>query len=196
MSQPSKTVGALAPAAWARPPYDDLTILVHWASVVLVLAQFATALSIDQAPDPALAARLLLVHRSTGVGVWLLIALRLVWRFTGMRLPPFPPTMARWHIAGVHASEYALYALLLSQPLTGLAWSLYRGRAFGLLFWSVPPLLGRDKALADLFHTLHVAGAVMLAGVVGLHAGAALFHRFVLKDGIFGAMLPRPGRRA
>jgi cytochrome b561 len=192
MFQPSKT----AFAAVSRPPYDDLTILVHWASAFLVLAQFATALSIDRVADPALAARLLLTHRSTGVGLWMLVALRLLWRFTGMRLPPFPPTMARWHIAGVHASEYGLYALLLSQPLTGLAWSLYRGRAFELLLWTIPPLLGRDKALADIFHSLHLAGAVTLAGVIGVHASAALFHRFVLKDGVLGSMLPRLGRRA
>jgi cytochrome b561 len=178
-----------APVSWARPPYDDLTILVHWTTLVLVLAQFASALSIDQVADPALAARLLLIHRSTGVGIWLLIALRLVWRFSGMRLPPFPPDMARWHIAGVHASEYGLYALLLSQPLTGLAWSMLRGRAFDLFSWKVPPLVERNRALADLFHSLHVAGAVLLAGLVSLHAGAALFHRFVLKDAILGSML-------
>jgi cytochrome b561 len=102
--------------------------------------------------------------------------------------------MARWHVAGVHASEYGLYALLLSQPVTGLAWSMLRGRAFDLFFWKVPPLVERNRALADLFHSLHVAGAVLLAGLVGLHAGAALFHRFVLKDAILGSMLPRPRR--
>jgi cytochrome b561 len=179
--------------AWRRPPYDDLTIIVHWTTLALVLAQFATALSIDQV-DPALAGLLLLAHRSTGTALWLLIALRLLWRFTGMRLPPFPPNMARWHVAGVHLSEYGLYALLLAQPMTGLLWSLLRGRAFPLFFWSIPPLLGRHKPLAEVFHSLHLAGAVTLAAVVGLHAGAALVHRFVLKDAILQSMLPRFGK--
>jgi cytochrome b561 len=183
-----------AGASWRRPPYDDLTILVHWTTLALVLAQFASALSIDQVADPALAERLLLLHRSTGVGLWLLIALRLIWRHTGMRLPPFPPNMARWHVTGVHLSEYGLYGLLLAQPLTGFLWSLLRGRAFPLFFWSVPPLLGRHKPLAEAFHQLHVAGAITLAAVVGVHASAALVHRFILKDQILQSMLPRWGR--
>jgi cytochrome b561 len=180
---------------FVRPPYDRATIYLHWVTFALVVGQFATALSIDHV-EPATAKLLLTTHRSTGVALWLLVAFRLVWRFTGMRLPPFPPSMKPWHIRGVHLSEYGLYALLLVQPLTGMADTLLRGRAFDLILWRVPVLIARDRSLAGIAHVLHEAGAVALGGLVGLHAAAALFHHLVLKDGILPSMLPLARRRA
>ncbi len=178
-----------APSAHLRPAYDPLSIALHWITVLLVLAQFATALAIDRI-DPTWVKTVLGVHRSTGVLLWGLVAFRLAWRFSGMRLPPFPPTMARWHIAGVHLSEYGLYALLLVQPLTGMADALYHGRPFALFGRQIPALVERNRDLAGLAHTAHMFGAYTLAAVIGLHATAALFHHWVLKDGVLRSMLP------
>ncbi len=180
--------------AFIRPPYDALTIGLHWTTLALVVAQFATALSIDHAPDADTAHLLLTTHRSAGVVLWVVVALRLIWRFTGMRLPPFPPKMGRLHVAGVHLSEYGLYGLLLLQPITGMADSLLRGRAFDIFVWQVPILLGRDKALAHLAHQTHMIGAYALLGLIVLHAGAALVHRYVLNDGVFEAMIGKTAR--
>jgi cytochrome b561 len=131
-----------------------------------------------------------MLHRSAGVVVWIVVCLRLIWRRTRMRLPPFPGHMTAFHKFGVHLSEYAMYALLLVQPLTGMADTLLRGRAFQFFGVVVPPLVARDKALAGLFHLAHEAGALMLAAVVLTHAAAGLFHGFVLKDGVLRSMLP------
>jgi cytochrome b561 len=87
-------------------------------------------------------------------------------------------------------SEYGLYALLLFQPLTGLAQSLTRGRQFMLFAWQVPKLMSSDKPLTMLFHQIHSVSAWVLLGLIGLHILAALFHRFVLKDEVLQSMLP------
>jgi hypothetical protein len=50
-------------------------------------------------------------------------------------LPPFPQNMPEVQRRLAKASEYGLYALLLFQPLTGLAQSLARGRHFMLFAW-------------------------------------------------------------
>lgn len=181
--------------AFIRPPYDALTIGLHWTTLALVVAQFATALSIDHAPDAQTGRLLLTAHRSVGAVLWAIVALRLIWRHTGMTLPPFPPRMSRLHIAGVHISEYGLYGLLLLQPITGMADSLLRGRAFNLFIWQVPILLDRDKGLAHLAHLAHTTGAYVLLGLIVLHAGAALVHRYVLNDGVFEAMVGKTARR-
>jgi cytochrome b561 len=86
-------------------------------------------------------------------------------------------------------SEYGLYLLLLAQPITGAVQSLYRGKPFDLFFVvRVPAVVGRDRAVVHLFHAIHEWGAWTFAAVIGLHAGAALFHRFVLRDGVFESM--------
>lgn len=94
------------------------------------------------------------------------------------------------------ASEYALYALLVLQPATGMAHSLLRGRPFDLLGVTVPALLPRLFDLSEQFHELHEWGAWALAVTVGLHGSAALFHHIVLKDDVLESMLPAVKRRS
>ena len=177
-----------SPHGSARPPYDRLTIILHWTTLALVLVQLASAWLIDHGGSRETGALALSVHRSSGSVLWLIVAFRLIWRFTGMKLPPFPHAMGRLHIAGVHLSEYGLYLLLLAQPLTGLADTLLRGRPFTLFVWTVPALLARDKPAAALAHLAHFAGAWALIALVTIHALAALTHRFVLDDGVLESM--------
>jgi len=176
------------PRGSGRPPYDRLTILLHWTTLALVLVQLASAWLIDHGGSREAGALALTVHRSCGSALWLLVALRLIWRFTGMKLPPFPQGMGRLHTAGVHLSEYGLYLLLLVQPLTGLADTLLRGRPFALFVWTAPALIARDKPAAALAHLAHMAGAWILIALVTIHALAALTHRFVLDDGVLESM--------
>jgi cytochrome b561 len=58
---------------------------------------------------------------------------------------------------------------------------------FGL---SLPPLVAPDKGLAEQVETLHVTIGVAGYWLIGLHAAAALFHQYVLKDGTLRRMLP------
>ncbi|HEY3814715.1 MAG TPA: cytochrome b [Caulobacteraceae bacterium] len=168
-----------------------MTIAVHWITVLLILGLFATALLMGAAQNVEQAALLLSLHRSLGVSVWTLTVLRLLWRLTAARFPPFPSTMGALQTLTARVSEYALYLLLLVQPVTGAAQSLYRGKAFTLfLVWQVPPLVERDKDLVRLFHEIHERTAWALAALIGFHAAAALMHRLVWRDGVFESMWP------
>jgi cytochrome b561 len=178
-----------------RPPFDAVTITVHWTTVLLVLGLFAVALAMSQAQDQASARALLTVHRSLGVTVWTLTVLRLAWRLKWASLPPYPETMGASQRLAARLSEYGLYLLLLTQPVTGAIQSVYRGKPFELFFvLQVPAVVGRDRAVVHLFHAIHEWGAWTFAALIGLHASAALFHRFVLRDGVFQSMW-RFGRR-
>jgi cytochrome b561 len=184
-----------APAAAARPPFDAVTIAIHWTTVALVLGLFAVALAMSQAEDQASARTLLTVHRSLGVTVWVLTLARLAWRLKWASLPPYPATMGAAQRLAARLSEYGLYLLLLMQPLTGAIQSLYRGKPFDLFFVvRVPAMVGRERAVVHLFHAIHEWGAWAFAALIGLHAAAALLHRFVLRDGVFESMWPL-GRR-
>jgi superoxide oxidase len=178
-----------------RPPFDWVTIAVHWTTVALVLGLFALALAMSQVQDEASAKTLLTLHRSMGVTVWTLTVLRLAWRLTRATLPPYPESMGAPQRLAARLSEYGLYLFLLAQPVTGMVQSLYRGKAFDLFFlWRVPAIVGRDRAMVHLFHAIHEWSAWAFAALIGLHASAALIHRFVLRDGVFQSMWPF-GRR-
>jgi superoxide oxidase len=172
-----------------RRRFDIVTIGLHWATVTLIVGMFASAWLL-LASDREHAAVLLTVHRSLGVVTWAVAIVRLGWRLSYAYLPPFPPNMPKAQQRLAKTSEYGLYALLLFQPLTGLAQSLTRGRHFMLFAWQVPKVMAGDKPLTVLFHQIHAVSAWVLLGLIGLHILAALFHRFVLRDEVLQSMLP------
>lgn len=173
-----------------RPPFDSVTICLHWATALLVLAMFASALLRSQSQDDVSKAILLQIHRSLGLTTWLVTGLRLAWRLTNAKLPPFPANATNMHRASVYLSEYALYILLLGQPVTGLGTSLFSGRPFALFLWQVPQLISREETLWAAFHLMHELGAWALGTLAVGHAAVALFHYFVLRDDVLQCMAP------
>jgi cytochrome b561 len=170
--------------------FDGVTIAIHWVTLLLVAALFATAWARDMAEDGARAEILLASHRSIGLLLWFLTFARLAWRRIGGSHPPLPDGVSRLQRGAARANEYALYALLAIQPLTGFAQSVLRGKSFGLLVGTVPAIVPRNRELVRLFHDLHGSCAALLLALIGLHAAAALFHRFVLKDRVLQSILP------
>src|ERR1700752_4395267 len=149
----------VAPPARTRPPFDTLTITLHWTTVLIVLTLLGSGLLYGQVEERAWAPALLQVHRSLGLTVWTLTLFRLLWRVTGARFPAFPASMTPLHQLGARLSEYGLYALLLMQPPTGLGQTILRGRPFDVFAWSIPPLVARDLGLVGIFRAAHEIGA-------------------------------------
>jgi cytochrome b561 len=171
--------------------FDQVSIALHWLTVLLIIVQFSTVWLLETVDEKSSFAMLLLgMHRNSGVLVWVIGLARLVWRHNFAYLPPFPPGMPRLQQTIAKANEYSLYILLLLQPITGLGRVLLRGHPFDLFFWEVPVLFENDP-IRHLFVEAHEVGAKLLLALIGLHVGAALFHRLVLRDGVLQRMLPR-----
>lgn len=176
--------------------FDQISIALHWLTVLLIVIQFASVWLLEAADqESSLVAMLLSMHQTAGVTTWIIAAMRLVWRHNFAYLPPFPPAMPKLQQTIAKANEYGLYLLLLVQPITGLARVLLRGRPFDLFFWEVPALLEPNPDLRSFFISAHEIGGKALLLLIGLHAGAALFHRLVLRDGVLERMLPRMAER-
>jgi cytochrome b561 len=186
----------VATPARARPPFDSLTITLHWTTLLIVLTLFGSGVLHGLVEERSWASSVLQIHRSLGVTIWTLTVFRLLWRVTGAKFPAFPTSMTPLHQLGARLSEYGLYALLLIQPATGFAQSILRGRAFELYAWSVPPLVARDVALVRIFQAAHEIGAWCLFALAGVHAAAALVHHFILRDDVLEAMAPVFRRRS
>jgi superoxide oxidase len=171
--------------------FDQASIVLHWLTVLLIVVQFASIWAHEAVGHHSgLAAPLLSLHRSTGVLTWFVTVMRLFWRRTFAYLPPFPSSMPKFQQIAAKANEYGLYLLLLALPITGLARVVLRGQPFDLFFWHLPALLEPNPALRSIFVEAHGFGAKALIALIGLHAGAALFHRLVLRDGVLNRMLP------
>jgi superoxide oxidase len=172
--------------------FDQTSIALHWLTVLLIVTQFASIWAHEAVGHHSrLGAELLSLHRNTGVLTWAVTVMRLVWRRYFADLPPFPPSMPKLQQVIAKGNEYGLYLLLLALPVTGLSRVLLRGQPFDLFFWHMPALLAPNPGLRSLFMEAHAIGAKALVILIGLHAGAALFHHLVLRDGVLQRMLPR-----
>ncbi len=164
---------------------------LHWLTAILVLAAFLTAeggptsrvYSDARAPG-------LQLHETLGLAVFVLVLVRLAWRLLD-RTPQDPP-MPAWMSLASKATHWALFGLLVLVPVTAVLGAWFGGHpvtVYGL--GAVGPLLGQSDAGAALAE-IHGTLGDLLMWIAGLHAAAALYHHFFLRDGVLKAMLPVP----
>lgn len=168
--------------------YDGRTIWFHWATAILVVTQWGSAQIIDLFPRGPLRTDMRSIHIVLGLALGVILIARIVWRMTsGRRLPDADTGIKQLAAKAVH---YGLYVLVGAAVALGLALFWIRGDSlFGLFRLSV-----FDPANADLRESvgdIHGTVANIILAVAGVHAGAALFHRFVLRDGVLERMLPQ-----
>ncbi|MDF2446683.1 MAG: hypothetical protein K0S46_1919 [Moraxellaceae bacterium] len=164
---------------------------LHWLFLFLLIgAWYAVEMHEDFPKGSPERREWMQLHFAIGISVFVLLWVRLGWRLSGDVPAPLPgPRWQQLTSALVHA---ALYLILIVMPLTGLLTTQLAGRAvswFGLI--DIPLFLQKNSELAEQMEELHgeVLWPVLLA-LVGLHAVAALWHHFVLKDDTLKRMLP------
>jgi len=176
----------VAPVGRASVAYDRRTILLHWLTAGLVVALWGIAQIIDVFPNGPLRVDARSVHITLGVALIVVLITRIAWRAgRGRRLEP-----AESGILGLAAIlvHYLLYGLLIAELCLGLANVWVRGDSlFNLV--TVPAFDPTDKALRSTIGELHGTIATVILIVAGLHAAAALFHHYVLRDGVLRRML-------
>jgi len=175
--------------------YGVVAQSLHWAIVGLVAVQ--VVLGVTGADLPLGMERLITLswHKSLGMTILALMAMRLAWRLANP-VPRLPPQIPRLEQQLAHSTHWLLYGLLLAMPLAGWINSSASNLTvswFGV--FTFPDLVETDKALATGAKALHKAMAWLLISVVALHGLAALRHHFILKDSVLLRMLPW-GRRA
>ena len=128
------------------------------------------------------------LHRSTGAVLLIVVLVRIAWRL-GHAPPPLPAgvPLAQQRIAG--AVHMLLYTLLLVQPVVGwAATSAYPAPIVVFGLFELPPIWPANRAAAEWLFGVHRALGILMALLVLAHAGAALHHHFVRRDGILRRM--------
>jgi cytochrome b561 len=89
------------------------------------------------------------------------------------------------------AVHLALYALMLITPIIGIVTFVYHGRAFDFGFFRIDFGIRSNRSVFHPTEDWHGYLAYALFGIAGFHASAALWHQFVLRDGLLSRMWPR-----
>ena len=170
--------------------YSRPTQILHWLTVILVLVAFiygpggseeriySAARDFDRQ-----------LHETLGLCVLTLFILRILWR--GIDKHPEPPPVARWMTITAGVVQVALYVLLFALPLTAIFGVWLEGHPLTLLGGvEIHPPLAKSHALGETITEIHAWLGDTIMWLVGIHAAAALFHHFILKDRVLLSMLP------
>lgn len=158
--------------------------VLHWLTAALVLVMIPAGITMANAPSGPLQDFLFHLHRSIGVVLVPIVLYRLVYRLTHPKpaLPADIPPLQRLAAESVH---WALYALLLVQPIVGwIATSAYRAPI--LVFWAfeLPPIWPEDRAVSERVFVVHMTIGSVIALLLCAHIGAALFHHLIRRDAV------------
>ena len=171
--------------------YGRIAQLIHWATAVLVVAAFlygpggpeakvyATSRDFDRH-----------LHETLGSTVFMLVILRVTWRFFDRR--PGPAPVNRWMGLAAVVVQGALYLLLFTVPLSAILGAWLEGHPLAYLGGvSINAPFAASHDLGYKIATIHTWLGDAILWVAGFHALAALYHQFILKDGVLASMLPR-----
>lgn len=158
----------------AAANYSLMQKVTHWAILALCVLQFPTASAIQRThvvnPFGIKPSQLdLLFHKVHAWSGWtiLLLAIVLLGLHMFRGVPEFSSAMSTWQRWLAHATHIGLYCGIFALAVTGTG-SMYFSRAFA---------------------PFHIALTKIGIGLVALHVAAALWHQFMLRDGLLMRMI-------
>jgi cytochrome b561 len=170
--------------------YGAVAQALHWVTAILVVVAFTYGPGgSEQRVYSAAKDFDRQLHETLGISVFLLALLRLAW--WAFDAQPEDPPMPRWMSLASKAVHATLYLLLLMVPLTAISGAWLEGHP--LTFPGqvrVGPLLPEVHNLGKAIASIHTWLGNAILWIAGVHAVAALYHHFVLRDRVLRSMLP------
>ena len=174
--------------------YGLLARTFHWTIAGLLLLQIPLAFYMVDLPLGPDKLSNYATHKSLGLVLFTVTALRLAWRLTHPA-PALPVDIARWQRAIARITQFLLYALMFLMPLTGLLRSQaanFPVSFFGL--FTLPTIVGVNVEFSKGMSAAHEMQGTILLVLISAHALAALYHHFLRHDDVLRSMLPMAHR--
>jgi cytochrome b561 len=178
----------------SRTGYGLVAQSLHWVVAGLIVYQFVLA---QRAEAATLFQQLGILgrHKSIGLTIFALAALRLAWNLASPRPDP-PEDEPRYRLILARATHGALYALIFLLPVSGWIMSAAANIPVSYFGWfTLPNPVSPRQEWVEPLQAVHGALFATLTAIVIIHSAAALYHHFVLKDDVLRHMLPGLRRR-
>jgi cytochrome b561 len=162
----------------------------HWCLGVLIIGMIAYGWWMNHFPARPDRFFYRSIHADIGYLLLTLLVLRIVWRLLNPTpaLPAGTPVWERW-LARIN--QGALYLATFVVAMLGWAHSGATARPYASWFglFDVPQFTSTDRAAAHMYEDYHIYGAYILLALIVLHVIAALYHRFIKRDGVLERMI-------
>jgi cytochrome b561 len=166
--------------------YHPVLVVLHWLLALMIIAALALgALVMVKIPNSSpMKIEALRSHMIGGTAILILMLLRLAVRGVSAH----PPAASAGHPALdllAWASHRLLYITVILMPVTGIVMALQTGLPDIVFF-------GHGTLPVDFWvypiRAVHYVLSRILMALIALHVTAALYHTFVLRDGLLGRM--------
>jgi cytochrome b561 len=170
--------------------YGALAKFLHWAIVILIIAQYVIIEAAEELPDGLEKFAMVTRHKSLGMLVLGLALVRIAWKLLNKGRPAHVPMPRPQRIAAT-AGHGLLYVLILAQPISG--WMMSSAANYPVTFFGwfqFPALVRASDELHEFYEEVHEFLFSALLVVTVVHVLAALYHHFIQKDDTLRRMLP------
>ena len=163
---------------------------LHWLVLVLLVAVFTCISLTENFPKGSDTWELLKTwHFMLGLTVFALAVLRLIVTL----LSPTPlinSPIPRWQGLTAKVVQALLYASMFAMPLLGWLILSAAGKPIPFYGWKLLALIAENKGIAETVKEFHEAGGTVIYFLVGIHAVAAVYHHYFVRDNTLQRMLP------
>ncbi len=191
--------------------YTKTAIILHWLIALGIFGMFALAFFMTELPreapkqmsydlfnwgiytwelseEASPRAFYYNLHKSIGITIMLLIAIRILWRVKHKAPSPLA-TYKDWERKLSTGTHHLLYLLMVVIPVSGLIQSV--ASKYGVKWFGIKIFSGLDsKPLKETFHEVHEIAVIILFFIILLHIIGALKHKFIDKDETMKRILP------
>ncbi len=171
--------------------YGSISTSLHWLMLLLIIAVYACIDLREYYPKGSYIRDALKTwHFMLGLSVFVLVWARLLFIIFGQvpRIIPEPP---KWQMLSAKAIHLALYVLMIGMPLLGWLLLSATGKPVPFFGLHLPALISENKSVADSIKEIHETGGTVGYFLISLHAAAALFHHYFVRDNTLLRMLPK-----
>ncbi len=170
--------------------YSTLSITLHWLTLVLMAAIYIS-IELHESLPRGHALRRPMEDWHIYLGVCLLpIALFRAVTILRAKIPAIVPQPPTWQMRITKLMKVYLYVLMIGAPLIGWIMVNAEGHVVSLWGLALPSLVSESESLAGLASEAHEVLGMSGYFFIAIHAFAALYHHYLVKDNTLKRMLP------
>lgn len=165
----------------SQTQYGTVAVTIHWLTALVIMAALGSGFRAANTPDVAAKAQILAVHAPLAIAALLLTLARILWWSFADRKPEPIADVPNWQHASARAVHLLFYVVIIGMGASGVGMFVLSGAG--------PIIFGGGESQLPNFwdykpRVPHGIGARFLIALFVLHAGAALYHHFIRRDGV------------
>ncbi len=172
----------------SKKHYHPLSIFFHWLVFLLVVAVLGVIElkgQFSKGSEPRELCKT--IHSLLGQLIFIAMLLRLAVRMI-YGVPALAKTNSLLHLL-TKTIHWLFYALLLTLPIMGLIFLQAGGKEVHFFNWTLPQWINPDPSIKKIFKELHEWLGNTIYFLIGVHALAALWQHYILKNDTLRRML-------